>query len=393
VRAVTWQGVEDVRVENVEEPRIEEPNDAIVRLTSTAVCGSDLHLYRILGMFMEPGDILGHEGMGIVEEVGPEAGSLKVGDRVVIPFNIACGRCSQCRRGRMSQCETTQVTEHGTGARLFGYSSLYGRVPGAQAEYVRVPQAQFGPIVVPQDDQPDDRYLYLSDILPTAWQAVQYADVPPGGSVAVWGLGPVGQLCTRIARHLGAGHVFGIDSVPERLNLAQRHQVDAIDSANADVSTVLRDATDGQGPDSVIDAVGMEAHGSPVAATAQRLVGMLPDALARPLTQRAGIDRLNVLYECIDCVRRGGTVSVTGVYGGAMDPVPMMTIFDKGLTIRMGQANVRHWTDDILPLLDDDDRLGVTDLASHHLPLEEAPRGYDIFQRKAEGCTKVVLHP
>ena len=393
VHAVTWQGAENVRVESVDDPRIEQPNDAVVRLTSTAICGSDLHLYKPMAMFMEPGDILGHEGMGIVEEVGPDAGSLRPGDRVVVPFNIACGWCTACRNGLTSQCETTQVTEHGKGAKLFGYSALYGQVPGAQAEYLRVPEAQFGPVVVPADGAPDERYLYLSDILPTALQAVRYADIPPGGTVAVWGLGPVGQFCTRIARHLGAQHVFGIDSVPERLTLAQRHGVEVIDDTDADVVAVLREVTDGRGPDSVIDAVGMEAHGSPVAATVQRAVGLLPARMSKPLAERAGLDRMSAFYECVDAVRRGGTVSVTGVYGGAVDPIPMMTIFDKGLTIRAGQANVRHWTDDLLPLLVDDDPLGVMDLATHRLPLDQAPRAYELFQHKLDGCVKVVLEP
>jgi threonine dehydrogenase-like Zn-dependent dehydrogenase len=394
MHAVTWHGVEDVRVESVDDPRIEQPNDAIVRLTSTAICGSDLHLYKLLGMYMKRGDILGHEGMGVVDEVGPNAGSLRPGDRVVIPFNIACGHCPACRRGLMSQCDTTQVTEHGKGARLLGYSALYGQVPGAQAEYVRVPEAQFGPMVVPDDGQPDERYLYLSDILPTAWQAVAYADIHPDETVAVWGLGPVGQFCARIARLRGASRVFGIDRVPERLDLARRHGAETIDGASTDVVSALRDATGGRGPDSVIDAVGMEAHGSLAAATAQRAVGLLPDRIARPLVEHAGVDQMSVFYECIDAVRRGGTVSVTGVYGGAVDPVPMMTLFDKQLTIRMGQANVRRWTDDLMPLVSAvDDPLGVLDLATHRLPLAEAPKAYEIFQRKADGCVKVVLEP
>ena len=395
MRAVTWHGTEDVRVEDVKDPIIEEPTDAIVRLTSTAICGSDLHLYRVLGMYIDQGDILGHEAMGFVEEVGSDIDGLSSGDRVVIPFNISCGHCRMCRQRLFSQCETTQVREYGTGAALFGYTKMYGQVPGGQAEYLRVPQAQFGPVKVPNDGRADERYLFLSDILPTAWQAVQYAAVPAGGTVAVFGLGPVGQFATRVARHLGAGRVFGVDLVPERLEMARRHGVETVDvGSSMDVPAELIELTAGTGPDSVIDAVGMEAHGSPVPAAAQRLVGFLPDAVARTVTERAGVDRMIVLHQSIAAVRRGGTVSVSGVYGGAIDPMPMMQMFDKQITLRMGQANVRAWTDQILPLLtDDDDPLGVMDLVTHRLPLDQAPRAYDLFQKKADGCIKVVLTP
>ncbi|HEV7861388.1 MAG TPA: zinc-dependent alcohol dehydrogenase [Acidimicrobiia bacterium] len=393
MKALAWHGKEDVRIDDVPDPRIQEPTDAIVRITSTAICGSDLHLYRILGMFIDPGDILGHEPMGIVEEVGPAVEHLKAGDRVVIPFNISCGHCFMCDQQLFSQCETTQVKAQGKGAALFGYTKLYGQVPGGQADYLRVPQAQFGPIKVPEGP-PDDRFLYLSDILPTAWQAVAYADVPKGGTVAVFGLGPVGQFCTRIARAQGVERVFGIDRVSERLEMAARHGIETIDARSGGVTELLRERTGGRGPDAVIDAVGMEAHGSPVAGIMQRATGLLPDAIAAPLTEKAGIDRLSVLHQAIDAVRRGGTVSISGVYGGAQDPMPMMQLFDKQIQIRMGQANVRRWTDEILPLvLDDGDPLGTGDMATHHLPLGQAPEAYAMFQKKQDGCIKVVLHP
>jgi threonine dehydrogenase-like Zn-dependent dehydrogenase len=394
MRALTWQGKRDVRVETVPDPRIEAPTDAIVRITSTAICGSDLHLYEVLGPFLTPGDVLGHEPMGIVEEVGPEVTHIGPGDRVVVPFNISCGTCWMCSRQLYAQCETTQVRAEGKGAALFGYTSLYGAVPGGQAEYLRVPQAHFGPIRVPEGPS-DQRFLYLSDILPTAWQAVTYADVPTGGTLAVLGLGPVGQFCVRIGRHLGAERVIGVDMVPERLALAQRHGIEVLDMRDVDdVTETLIEMTGGRGPDAVIDAVGMEAHGSPNAKVAQTLVGLLPDALAQPLTDKLAIDRLDALTTALKAVRRGGTVSLSGVYGGEVDPLPMMEMFDRGIQLRMGQCHVKRWIDDILPLvLDDTDPLGTEDLATHVLPLEEAPHGYEIFQRKEDNCVKVLLAP
>ncbi|MDT9684000.1 zinc-dependent alcohol dehydrogenase [Streptomyces sp. TRM76323] len=396
MKAVTWHGKRDVRVDEVPDPRIEQPTDAVVRVTSTGLCGSDLHLYEVFGPFMTPGDVLGHEPIGIVEEVGPEVTGLRPGDRVVVPFQIACGHCWMCARGLPTQCETTQVSEEGMGAALFGYSRLYGSVPGAQAEYLRVPQAQYGPIKVPEGP-PDDRFLYLSDVLPTAWQAVRYADVPPGGSLVVLGLGPIGEMCCRVALHQGVERVIGIDLVPERLDRARLRGVEVFDLTAHDgqdeLVAAVREATGGRGPDSVVDAVGTEAHGSPVAKAQQQVAGLLPRPWAARLHQKAGADRLAALYLAIDLVRRGGTISLSGVYGGAADPLPMLTLFDKQVQLRMGQANVRRWTDEILPLLTDDDPLGVDTFATHHLPLSDAPHAYQMFQRKEDGVSKVVMRP
>jgi threonine dehydrogenase-like Zn-dependent dehydrogenase len=395
MKAVTFHGKRDVRVDDVPDPKIQEPTDAVVRITSTAICGSDLHLYEVLGPFIDEGDILGHEPMGVVEEVGPEVKHIKPGDRVVIPFNISCGRCFMCDRGLFAQCETTQVREQEKGASLLGYTKLYGQVPGGQAEFLRVPQAHFGPVKVPENNHPDERFLYLSDVLPTAWQAAEFAAIPDGGSVAVYGLGPIGQMSTRVARHRGAGRVIGVDIVPERLEMARRHGVETVDAReHDDVPAVIRDMTDGRGPDSVIDAVGMEAHGAPVGELAQKATGLLPKKLAAAVTERFAVDRLEALLNCIDTVRRGGTLSISGVYGGQLDPLPMMQLFDKGVQIRMGQAHVRRWTDEILPLLTgDDDPLGTEDLATHQWPLEQAPQAYEIFQQKKDGAIKIVLKP
>jgi len=393
MRAVTWQGRRDVRVETVPDPAIEQPTDAIVRVTSSGICGSDLHLYEVLGAFLDEGDVLGHEPMGIVEEVGSEVTELAPGDRVVVPFNISCGSCWMCAQGLQSQCETTQVHAYESGAALFGYTKLYGQVPGGQAEYLRVPFANYGPVKVP-DGPADDRFVYLSDVLPTGWQAVEYADVPDGGSVVVLGLGPIGDMCARIAHHRGH-RVIGVDLVPERLQRARDVGVETIDlnEHDGDLGDAIRELTDGRGPDSVIDAVGMEAHGSPVAKAAQTMTAFLPDRLAQPLMQRMGVDRLHALYLAIDIVRRGGTVSIIGVYGGEMDPLPMLTLFDKQVQLRMGQANVRRWTDDILPLLTDGDPLGVDSFATHRLPLDQAPDAYEKFQKKQDGYVKVLLQP
>lgn len=393
MRAVTWQGPRDMRVETVPDPAITEPTDAIIRVTSTGLCGSDLHLYDPLSAFMQPGDIVGHEPMGIVEEIGSAVTTLKAGDRVVVPFNVACGSCWMCDQGLQSQCETTQNREHGTGASLLGYSMLYGQVPGGQAEYLRVQFADYGPVKVP-DGPPDDRFLFLSDVLPTAWQAVEYAAVPDGGSVLILGAGPIGDMAARIALHRGL-RVFVADLVPERLSRVASRGAEVFNIEEVDdLGEELRSRTGGRGPDSVIDAVGMEAHGSPVAEFAQKAATKLPSALARPFMKKAGVDRMAALYTAFDAVRRGGTISISGVYGGSVSPVPLIQLFDKQVQLRMGQANVRRWTDDILALLQqDEDVLGTESFATHHLPLEDAPAAYASFRAKEDGMVKVVFRP
>jgi threonine dehydrogenase-like Zn-dependent dehydrogenase len=393
MKAVVWHGKRDVRVDDVPDPKIEEPTDALVRLTTTNICGSDLHLYEVMGPFMNEGDIVGHEPMGIVEEVGSEVTDVQKGDRVVMPFQISCGHCFMCDQQLFTQCETTQVRNEGMGAALFGYSNLYGAVPGGQAEFLRVPQAQNTTIKVP-DGPPDERYVYLSDVLPTAWQAVEYAGIPDGGTVVVLGLGPIGDMASRIAMHKGA-RVIGVDLVPERLQRVEQRggEVLNLSEHNGDLPEAIREMTDGRGPDSVIDAVGMEAHGSPVGKIAHQMVGLLPDAIAEQVMKKGGVDRLNAFYLAIEVVRRGGTISLSGVYGGTADPLPMLTMFDKQIQLRMGQANVKKWVDDIMPLLTDEDPLGVDTFHTHQLPLDQAPEAYEKFQKKEDGYVKVLLKP
>jgi threonine dehydrogenase-like Zn-dependent dehydrogenase len=393
MKAVTWQGKRDIRVEDVPDPQIQEPTDAIIKVTSAAICGSDLHLYEVLGAYMHKNDVMGHETMGIVQEVGSAVTDLEVGDRVVIPFNISCGSCWMCSRGLFAHCETTQVREQGKGASLFGFSELYGSVPGGQAEYLRVPQAHFGPIKVP-DGLPDEHYLYLSDILPTAWQGVRYADVEQGGTLAVIGLGPVGQLAARIGVHFGL-RVIGVDLVPERLTLAEKYGAETVDlTEHKDVSEVLIELTGGRGPDGVLEAVGMEAHGSKLEQAAIQGATLLPDVIAKPFIDKSAIDQLDALRTALKSARRGGTVSISGVYGGEVDPLPMMEMFDRGLQIRMGQCHVKRWMDEILPVvLESGDPLGLESLATHRLPLADAPGAYEMFQKKEDGCIKVVLKP
>jgi threonine dehydrogenase-like Zn-dependent dehydrogenase len=391
MRALTYHGAEDVRVDNVAEPDLQEDDDILLRVTATAICGSDLHLYELFGPFLDAGDILGHEPMGEVVEVGKDVTTLAVGDRVVVPFNIACGHCFMCRAGLQSQCETTQVREYGSGAALFGYTKLYGQVPGGQAELLRVPLAEYNTVRV-GTDLPDQRYLFLSDILPTAWQGVEYAGMPDGGTLAVMGLGPVGQLAARIGVYRGY-RVLAVDPVPERREMADRHGVDTFDLTD-DIVDRLIDLTDGRGADAVVDAVGLEAHGNPGVKFAQQTVGLLPDPVAQKVMDTAGMDRLAALYSAIDLVRRGGTVSISGVYAGNADLMPMKTLFDKQISLRSGQCNVRRWTDTLLPLVEDDaDPFGVTDLVTHTAPLDDAPALYETFQKKADGCVKVVLTP
>ena len=388
MRAVVWHGKGDVRVDDVDEPTIIEPTDAIVEVTSTAICGSDLHLYGPLAAAMREGDILGHEAMGVVRAVGASVTHVSEGDRVVVPFNISCGDCFYCSLDLYSQCETTRddgklaeaasLLGRGKGASLFGYTHLYGAVPGGQAELLRVPQAHTGLIPVP-DGPADHRYLFLSDVLPTAWQAAAYADVTDGDTVAVWGLGPVGQMAARVARLAGA-RVIGIDMVSERLEMAARHDIETVDIRGTDdPALAVRELTGGRGADSVIDAVGMEASGS--------------KADSVMTVTKLQMDRTHALRDSMRSIRRGGTLSLVGVYGGPVQMFPLGDLFDMQVQLRMGQANVLRWVPEILPLLNEDDPLGVDDLGTHRLPLERASDAYEMFRDKREGCIKVVLDP
>lgn len=392
MKAVTWQGKRDVRVEDVPDPQIREDTDAIIEITTTGLCGSDLHLYEVLGPFMTPGDILGHEPMGRVVEVGSAVTNLQVGDRVAVPFQIACGSCWMCTRDLQTQCETTQVREHGMGAALFGYSSLYGAVPGGQAELLRVPHADYGPIVV-ESDLPDDHFVYLSDVLPTAFQALEYAAVGEGDTLLVVGLGPIGDMAARLALRRGV-RVIGADLVPERLTRTAERGAETYDVTGVDVAEVVRETTGGRGADGVIDAVGMEAHGSPVSQIGQAAVGLLPDFLARKAMTTVSVDRLAALHLAIDAVRRGGVISLSGVYAGTVDPIPLQTLFDKQVQLHMGQANVRRWVSQVKPLAEDPaDPLGLADFATHRLPLSAAPEAYRDFQAKTDGVAKVLFQP
>ena len=379
MKAVVFHGREDIRVDEMPAPRLQEPTDAIVRVTASGICGSDLHLYDRVVPLMRKGDILGHEAVGIVEEAGRQAG-LQTGARVVVPFNISCGCCFMCERGLQSQCERTQVSRYRRGARLFGYSHLYGGVPGGQAERLRVPQAQYGPFPVP-DGVEDTVAVLLADVLPTAWQAVAYADIPRGGTTAVWGLGPIGQMSARIARHVSDARVIGIDRVPARLEMARRHGIETIDlrSIRSGRRAVL-EVTGGRGVDSGIDAVGTEAQSNPVGRALQRI--------------KVRTDRFGALRDCTGSVRRGGTVSISGVYGGFIPLVYIGQLFDRQLSFRMGQANVRRWTDELIPLVTDPrDPLGTRDLVTHTLSLTQAPEAYRMFRNKEDGAVKVVLRP
>ena len=389
MKAVVWRGRQKIAVEDVPPPQLQEPTDAIIRVTSTGICGSDLHLYGPLWPVMKSGDIIGHEAMGIVETVGSGVGSIRPGDRVVIPFNISCGSCPACLRDLYSQCEKTRprtfssklsTLGRGKGASIYGYTHMYGAVPGGQAQYLRVPQAHFGPIKVPEHG-PDERYVLLSDVLPTAWQAVAHAEVQPGCSVAVFGLGPIGQMAARIALNQGASKVIGIDLVPERLELARKWGAQTVDvTTTPKAHRMILEMTDGEGADSVIEAVGMEANGSTI-----------DRALA---TVKIQFDRLSALKTALRSVRRGGVLSVVGVYAGLYPMFPLGDLFDLGVTVRLGQANVHRWSDQILDLLSrDEDTLGVEQLITHRLPIDLAPQAYEWFREKRQGCIKAVLDP
>jgi threonine dehydrogenase-like Zn-dependent dehydrogenase len=370
-------------VDEVPDPKIEKPTDAIIKVTGTGICGSDLHLYdHGATMAMKPGDIVGHEAMGIVEEVGSEVSHIAPGDKVVVPFNISCGHCFMCSKSLYSQCEETQNLRGRKGGSLFGYTHMYGGVPGAQAEYLRVPMAHFGPIRV-DESVPELAALLLSDVLPTSWQAVAYADVEPGSTVVVYGLGPIGQMSARIALHRGAGRVIGVDMVAERLQMAARHGIEPLDATQfgsaGDVIEAIEQLTKGRGADSVIEAVGMDSAGS------------APDRVLQTLKVQP--DRLISLRQALGSVRRGGTVSVVGVYSTWFPNFPLGDLFDKQVTIRWGQANVRRWTAEILDVLRLGDPLDSAGLVTNQAPLDAAPAMYEAFKRKENGVVKVVLRP
>ena len=388
MKALTWHGTHDVRVETVDDPKIINPRDAILKVTTTCICGSDLHLYDGYIPTMEAGDILGHEFMGEVVETGPEVKNLKVGDRVVIPFTISCGACFFCQHKLFSLCDNSnpnaeipQKLYGFTPAGLFGYSHMLGGYAGGQAEYVRVPFADVGPYKVP-DGLTDEQVVFLTDIFPTGYQAAANCDIREGDSVAVWGAGPVGQFAMKSAQMLGAEKVFVIDDVPSRLKMAASQGAITIDFSEQSVYEQLRDQTGGQGPDACLDAVGLEAHGVSLDAIYDRIA----------VATYMATDRAHVLRQAINCCRKGGTVSLAGVYGGLLDKVPMGAAFGKGLTMRMGQTHVHNWLPELMSAIQEG-RIDPTYIISHTLPLDQAPEGYKQFRYNRDDYTKVILKP
>lgn len=389
MRALCWHGKNDIRCDTVPDPRIEEPRDAIIRVTSCAICGSDLHLMDGYMPTMESGDILGHEFMGEVMEVGPASKKLKVGDRVVVPFTIICGECEQCRKGNFSVCERTNRNADMaskamgyTTAGLFGYSHMTGGFPGGQAEYVRVPYADVGPVKVP-NGMSDEQALFLGDIFPTGWMAALNCDIEPDDTVAIWGCGPVAQFCIRSAQMLGAKQVLAIDRVPERLAMAQAIGAETINFDEEKVPDRLKDLTGGRGPDKCIDAVGMEAH-----------AGGSVDAIMdkAKASVMLATDRSHVLREAIMACRPAGIVSVPGVYGGMLDNVPFGAAMNKGLTIRTGQTHVNRYIEDLMRRIEEGE-IDPSFVITHRAGLEEGPELYRTFRDKEDGCIKVVLRP
>jgi threonine dehydrogenase-like Zn-dependent dehydrogenase len=388
MKALCWHGKHDIRHETVPDPKIEHPRDAIIKVTSCAICGSDLHLYDGFMLGMEAGDIMGHEFMGEVVEVGSQNKKLKVGDRVVVPFTIICGDCEQCRRGNFSVCERTNrnrelaetVFGHTT-AGLFGYTHLTGGYPGGQAEYVRVPYADVGPIKV--NGLPDEQVLLLGDVFPTGWQAAVQCDIEPTDTVAIWGCGPVGQFCIRSAILLGAKQVIAIDEVPERLSMAMAGGAVTIDFQSQSVVEALNDLTDGKGPEKCIDAVGLEAH-------APNPLEHYYDRAKQAVMLET--DRPHVLREMIYACRPAGTLSIPGVYGGLSDKIPFGAVMNKGLTIRTGQTHVNRWAEDLLHRIEEG-QIDPSFVITHTMKLEDGPQMYQTFRDKQDGCVKVVLRP
>ena len=389
MKGLCWMGKEDVRIENVPDPKILNPRDAIVKITATAICGSDLHLYDGFIPTMEPGDILGHEFMGEVVEVGPAVKNLKVGDRVVVPFTIACGKCFFCNQELWSLCDNSNpngwIAEkmYGyTGSALFGYSHIYGGYAGGQAQYVRVPFADVGPLKI-ETDLKDEQVLFLSDVFPTGYMAAENCDIQTGDTVAVWGCGPVGLFAIRSSYMLGAENVIAIDRFPERLKLAKEAGAETLDYMESDdLIEQLKEMTGGRGPDRCIDAVGMEAHGN--------TVGSVYDSVKQTL--RLEMDRPNVLRQAIQACRKGGSVSIPGVYGSFLDKIPFGAAFGKGLTMKMGQTHMMRYMKPLLKRIESGE-IDPSFIISHRLPLEEAPKAYKIFRDKKQSCTKVVLDP
>ncbi len=388
MQALTWHGKNDVRVERVEDPSIVNPRDAIIKVTSTAICGSDLHLYHALIPTLMPGDILGHEFMGEVVEVGRENKRLKKGDRVVVPFVIACGKCFFCEKHQYSACDNSNPADKADMSEklygyqmsgLFGYSHLTGGYPGGQAEYVRVPYSDVGPIVVP-DGMDDDEVLFLSDILPTGWMAAENCEIEEGDTVAVWGCGPVGLFAIQSALHMGAHQVIAIDHYPRRLRLAKQLGAKVINFKETHVHEALMEMTGGIGPDAVIDAVGMESHGF--------AIDNVYDHVKQTLMLEQ--DRPSALRQAIFACRKGGRLSVPGVYGGFVDKFPLGALMEKGLSVKSGQTHVQRYTDKLMKLIQEG-KLDTTFMISHRMPLREAAEGYRMFAEEQNDTTKIVL--
>ncbi len=390
MKALRWHGTGDVRVEDAPDPRIEDPGDVVIKITSTAICGSDLHLYDGLMPMMEKGDVLGHEPMGVVVEVGSGVRKLKKGDRVVVPFTISCGACWFCERSLYSLCdrsnpnaEAARAMLGASPAGLLGYSHLVGGFPGGQAEYLRVPFADVGPIKI-ESDLPDEKVLFLSDIFPTGYMAAESAEIEPGDVVAVWGCGPVSQFVIQSAWMLGAGRVIAIDRVPERLEMARvQGKAETIDFMEEKVYDRLMEMTDGRGPDRCVDGVGCEAHAG----------GSLDAVLDRAkVALHLKTDRVHVLREAIMCCRKGGTISIPGVYIGMLDGIPMGPLMNKALTIKTGQTHVPRYLKPLLKKIEDGE-IDPSFVITHTVPLDDAPTMYKTFRDKEDGCVKVVLKP